>query len=120
MAVEEWRPSKKTALKDFQPNLLQPYLQDPFEFYGGNLKLSEVDKVHVTKDCVYKAQESQNRDLKEQIENLENQNELLLAQFQQSQEQMKQMQTKLAKKSKKIKLERALAKEKLEETCVEF
>jgi len=33
--------------------MLAPYLHDPFDFYGGNLKLSEVDKVRYTKDHLY-------------------------------------------------------------------
>jgi len=48
-----------------EPNLLAPFLKDPFDFYGGNLKLSEVDKVRVTKDYLYKSQDVSNERLKE-------------------------------------------------------
>ena len=57
--------------------MLAPYLRDPFEFYGGNLKLSEVDRVRHTKDHLYRSQDAKIERLENQIFFLENENNSL-------------------------------------------
>ena len=69
---------KKNEICAYEPKLLDSYIGEPFDFYGGNLKLSEIDIERTKKDYLYKSQELIIDQLKEQIEHLESQNEILL------------------------------------------
>ena len=100
-----------------ESNLIAPYLIDPFDFYGGNLKLSEVEKVRVTKDHLYKAQDLTIERLKEQVEFLENENEMLTNQMENFQSKYDEMDQTLKKNNNDIEVEREEMKDKLAFTC---
>ncbi len=58
--------------------MLDSYISEPFDFYGGNLKLNQNDVERAKKDYLFKSQEIIIDQLKEQIEHLESQNDILM------------------------------------------
>ena len=98
--------------------MLHPYLDDPFEFYGGNLKLSEIDKERASNDALYKFQERELDLLKQQVEQLKGETQALMDLVDSSKLDQNLMSAKYEQKKRKIKLERIQAKEHLEKTCL--
>lgn len=65
----------KKALKTAEPNPMAPYINEPFELFGGNYKLSTIEKEQRIEDTIYRAQEIQIAEHELLIANLKDQNE---------------------------------------------
>lgn len=86
--------------------MLAPYLKDPFEFYGGNKKLSEHDQIRFTKDYLYRAQDAKIERLKEQIEFLDKENNFLSKEEESQRKRLDSVDAMLKQKDDDFEIER--------------
>jgi len=57
MVKSSFDREKSSEICSYEPKMLGSYISDPFDFYGGNLKLSKNDVERTKKDYLYRSQE---------------------------------------------------------------
>lgn len=70
-ANETISKSQRAKLLNYDPMVLEIGIEDPFQFYGGTLKLSEIDRDRAAQNMIFRSQEIENDSLRTQVELLE-------------------------------------------------
>jgi hypothetical protein len=68
MKKQFFKTYSSRALRDTDNKQIRPFVKDAFEFYGGNYRMSEVEKQQICGDQVYHSMQQRIQELEEQCE----------------------------------------------------